>query len=177
MKHTIVITIISAFYCTISYAQPIWEKIAVGDNVTISFPGKPVMNNKQKGLSSFIFKQADSSANYIVAASDLSISIGIDAETLNAEMEKDENWEQAKNAFLATMGSEATLIDEHSTVVKDNRALKLIVNRKNNKGVTNILTVLIFVHGTISYNVIFTSRDGKGNKEMKEKFFDSLEIK
>jgi hypothetical protein len=171
------IILITILYSAICNAQTNWEKIAFNSNVSISFPGTPVKNEPSTGNISYIFKQADSTANYIVAASDVGAVLGVDAETLAAEMEKEESWEQAKTAFANSLGKDATLIKDEMSTVKNTKALRLVFNRKTAKGGANVLTVLIFVNSTISYNVIFNSRDGKGSDTMKEAFFNSIEIK
>jgi hypothetical protein len=175
MKQIITILVISiSMYAN---AQSTWEKVVVNSNVSVSFPEKPVKNEPAPGNFSYILKQADSTANYIVGASDIGAALGIDEETLAAEMEKDESWEQAKTAFANSLGADATLVKHEMTTIKDTKAMRLIFNRKSAKGVTNILTVLIFVKGTISYNIMFNSREGKGSDTMKETFFNSIEIK
>lgn len=175
MKQLITILVISMSMNAI--AQTNWEKVMINQNVSISFPEKPVKNEPSPGNFTYILKQADSSANYIVAASDIGAALGIDAETLANEMEKEESWEQAKIAFSSSLGSDGTLIKDEMITVKNTKAMRLTFNRKSATGGTNILTVLIFVNGTISYNIIFNSRDGKGSETMKETFFNSIEIK
>lgn len=161
---------------TTAFTQSTWEKITLTEKVQISFPAKPVEASPANGQKSFILKQADSTANYIVAVSDLQVMMGIDAATLETEMEKEESWEQAKNGFVASMGADAKLIKDEMTTVKGTRALKLVLERKNDKGGINTLTVLIFVNGTHSLNVMFNNRGGKADKKAEETFFNSIEI-
>ena len=92
-------------------------------------------------------------------------------------MEKKESWEQAKKAFVNSVGSDATLIKDEMTTVKNTKAMRLVINRKSAKGGINMLTVLIFVKGTSSYNIMFNSREGKGSDAMKAAFFNSIELK
>jgi GTPase len=172
-----VIFFAAILYSGICSAQINWEKVNITDNVSISFPSSPVKNEPTAGNFSYILKQADSTANYIVAASNVGEALGVDAETLAAEMEKEESWDQAKTAFANSLGKDATLIKDEITNVKNTKAMRLVFNRKTAKGGTNVLTVLIFVNGTISYNVMFNSRDGKGSETMKEAFFNSIDIK
>lgn len=164
-------------YTGICNAQTAWEKVEISSNLTVSFPAKPIKNEPASGQKTFILKHADSTANYIIAASDLGIAMGIDEATLSTEMEKEESWEQAKTAFVNSMGTEANLVKDEMTTLKGNKALKLIIERKNDKGGTNTLTVFIFVKGTVSYNVMFNNRGGKADEKMKQQFFDSIEIK
>lgn len=154
-----------------------WEKVEISSNLTISFPAKPIKNEPANGQKTFILKHADSTANYIVAASDLGIAMGIDEATLSAEMEKEESWEQAKTAFIVSFGGEGKLVNDEMTTIKGIKALKFIIDRKNDKGGINTLTVFIFVKGTISYNIMFNNRGGKADEKMKQQFFDSVEIK
>ncbi len=171
------ITLSFILYSSICGAQTNWEKINVNDNVSISFPEKPVKNEPSAGNFTYILKQSDSTANYMVVASDVGATLGIDAETLATEMGKDESWEQAKSAFLKSLGAGAELVKDEFTTINNTKALRMIINRKSTKGETNVLTVLIFVDGTISYNVIFNSRGGKGSENMKSEFFNSIMIK
>jgi hypothetical protein len=159
------------------HAQTVWEKVEINPGVSISFPVKPIKNESSPGQKTFILKHADSTANYFVTASDLGIAMGIDESTLSAEMEKEESWEQAKTAFVNSMGPDANLVKDEMTTLKGQKALKFIIDRKNDKGGVNNLTVYIFVKGTVSYNVMFSNRGGKADEKMKQQFFDSLEIK
>jgi hypothetical protein len=177
MSRVILFSTVLFFFPLFSFTQPSWEKIIVGENVTISFPGKPTGGDRQGFASTFIYKQPDSSANYIVAVNDLAVSLGLDAETIAREMERDESLEQAKNAFVGSIGPAAKLIREENIKLHGGRALKLVIHRLNNKGATNVLTVLIFVNETNSYNVIFVSVGGRGNENMKQQFFDSIQFK
>lgn len=175
MKQLIII--MTLLITGIANAQTAWEKVEINTGVSISFPVKPVKNEASPGQKTFILRHADSTANYIVAASDLGIAMGIDESTLSAEMEKEESWEQAKTAFVNGLGSEANLVKDEMTTLKGLKALKLIIDRKTDKGGVNNLTVYIFVKGTVSYNVMFNNRGGKADEKMKQQFFDSLEIK
>ena len=172
-----IITIVALLTASVSNAQTIWEKVEISSNLAVSFPAKPLKNEPANGKKIFILKHADSTANYIVVSSDLGISMGIDEATLTAEMEKEESWEQAKNALVGSMGAEATLIKDEMTTIKGNKALKLIIERENDKGGINTLTIFIFVKGTVSYNLMFNSRGGKADEKMKQQFFDSVEFK
>lgn len=169
------ITSLTLLFSLTMYAQNPWEKIAVNDHVNFSFPEKPKIN-KSDGQQTYILKLADSTANLIVAVTDLQALMGIDAPTLAAEMDKEESWEQAKNAFMNSLGTDATLIKEEMLNMRNTKSMRLIVNKKNDKGDTNVLTILIFAEGTNSYNVIFNSRGGKGNEKTKEQFFNTIEI-
>lgn len=171
------ITLVSILVTVLSNAQSSWEKVEINSGITVSFPAKPIKNEPSNGQKTFILKHADSTANYIVAASDLGIAMGIDEATLSAEMEKEESWEQAKNAFMGSMGKEATLVNDEITTLKGIKALKMVIDRKNEKGGINNLTVFIFVKGTVSYNLMFNNRGGKADEKMKQQFFDSVEIK
>jgi hypothetical protein len=112
-----------------------------------------------------------------VAVTDLQVMMGIDAATLESEMGKEESWDQAKSLFVNSMGPEAKLIKDEMTTVKNTKALKLIIERKNDSGGINTLSVLIFINGTNSMNVIFNNRGGKADKKIEQQFFDSIEIK
>lgn len=171
------ITILALLIASLCNAQTTWEKIEINPGISISFPAKPLINNAANGQKTFILRQADSTTNYLVAASDLSLAMGIDEATLAEAMEKEESWDQAKNAFMGSMGADATLVKDEMTTIKEKKALKLIINRKNDKGGVNTLTVFIFVNGTVSYNIMFNNRGGKADEKMKQQFFDSLEIK
>ncbi len=158
-------------------AQTPWEKVEINPGISISLPAKPNKSEPAKGQKTFILKHADSTANFIIAASDLGITMGIDEATLGAEMDKEESWEQAKTAFMGSMGATATLVKDEMTTIKGIKSLKLIIDRKNEKGGMNTLTVFIFVKGTVSYNIIFNNRGGKADEKMKQQFFDSVEVK
>jgi hypothetical protein len=175
MKH--ILSIAAVIFSSISYAQEGWEKTMVTPGVSVSFPAKPAQTEIAKGQQSFIFKQPDSTANYMVAVSDLQLLAGLDAATLEAAMEKDETWEQAKTAFITSMGEGAGLVKDEMITIQNTRALKLVVNRKNGKGEINVLTVVIFVKDANSVNVIFNSRNGKGAEKNKDQFLNSIEIK
>lgn len=164
-------------YICICNAQTNWKKIPIDSNVSVSFPGIPVKKEPSITNRSFIFKQADSSANYIVAATNVGPALGMNATALAAQMEKKESWEQIKIAFMKSLGQDATLIKDEMTQLKNTTALRLVVNRKLISGEKNTLTVLIFVYGTTSYNIIFSNRESKGSDIMKEQFFNSIEIK
>ncbi len=172
-----ILFVLAILIANITTAQNNWEKIALTEKVNISFPGKPLSASPAAGQKSFILKQADSTANYIVAVTDLQILMGIDAAALETEMEKEESWEQAKTAFMNGMGPEAKLIKNEMTQVRNNKALKLIIERKSDSGGMNTLTVLIFVNGTNSMNVMFNNRGGKADRKAEQQFFDSIEIK
>ena len=175
MKQIIILAALLITY--LCHAQTPWEKVEINTGITVSFPAKPIVSEPSNGQKIFILRQADSTANYIVAASDLGIAMGIDEATLNAEMEKEESWEQARTAFMGSLGAGATLVKDEMTTLKGLKALKLIIDRKNDKGGINTLTVFIFVKGTVSYNITFNSRNGKADDKMKQQFFDSVEIK
>lgn len=168
---TIVAVIISSF----CQAQTNWEKLMLDSAVSISFPSKPnqVVN---KAVKTFTLRQADSTANYIVSVIDMFASTGIDATTLQAAMEEDEFWEQAKNALITSMGVSATLVKEEMTTVQSLKAMLLEIDRKTSKGETNNLSVLIFVNGTNSFNIVFNNRGGKADKSLKDQFFKSIEV-
>jgi len=156
--------------------QTNWEKVMLDNAVSIAFPLKPVQGGNDANKS-FILKLADSTANFIVAVTDLETTRGIDAATLQAAMEQEESWEQAKVAFMASMGSSAKLVKNEMTTVQNLNAMLLEIDRKSDKGDTNNLSVLIFVNGTKSYNIIFNNRGGKADKSLKEQFFKSIEVK
>ncbi len=171
---TLVVILLTVFS---SFAQTSWQKIALTDKVSVSFPLAPAQAQPAAGQKSFILRHPDSTANFIVAVSDLNVLMGVDAATLAAEMEKEETWEQAKTAFVTSMGPDVKLIKEEMTTIKNSQALKLILERKNEKAGMNTLTVLIFISGTHSMNVIFNNRGGKADKKVEEQFFSSIEIK
>lgn len=156
-------------------AQTPWDKISLSEHVNISFPSKPMVN-KAEGQQSYMLKLADSTANLIVSVSDLKKLLDIDSATLAAAMETDESWEQAKNAIVTNLGSNVTLVKEEMLTFNNKKAMRLIMNKKTDKGDTNVLTVLVFTEGTNSYNVYFNSRAGKGNEKTKDQFFNSIEI-
>lgn len=171
------LSLIAFLITSASFAQTGWEKISLTEKVNISFPAKPVAAKPSAGQQSFIFKQADSTANYVVAVSDLAALMGIDAATLETEMDKQESWDDAKTAFMSSMGADAKLIKDEMTSIHHTKALKLIIEKKSTSGGSNTLTVLIFVNGTNSMNVIFVNRNGKAEKKNEQQFFDSIEIK
>lgn len=172
-----VFTFTALLFAVLCNAQTPWEKVEINSGLTIAFPARPIISEPANGQKVIILRQADSTANYIVAASDLGIAMGIDEATLNTEMEKEESWQQARDAFIGSLGPGTTLVKDEMTTLKGLKALKLIIDRKNDKGGINTLTVFIFVKGTISYNIAFNSRNGKADDKMKQQFFDSVEIK
>ncbi len=162
--------------CTISlHAQINWQKKSLSERVSIAFPETP-KETVGNGMKSLILKLSDSTANLIAVENDLQVTMGLDEATLEATMENEETWEQAKIAFVSSMGADATLVQEEKIMVKDRKALKLVINRKTDKNAINVLTVLIFTKGAKSYNIIFNSRAGKGDEKVKEAFFNSIEI-
>jgi GTPase len=166
MKQTL--TFLACLITTLCSAQTKWEKVEITPNLFVSFPAQPIKSEPANGQKTFILRSADSTANYIVAATDLGILMGIDEATLSAEMEKEESWEQAKSA---------TLVKSEMTTRQGNKALKLIIERKNEKGAINTLTAFIFVKGTTTHNVMFNNRGGLADEKMKQQFFESVEIK
>jgi hypothetical protein len=170
-------TIAAILISSLVYAQTGWEKVTISEDVTISFPANPLKAEPREGLKTFMLKLADSTASCIVVSSDLGVLMGIDEAALSEEMEKEESWEQAKTAFVTTIGTEATLVQDEMITIKDNKAMRLVIDRKNDKGGVNTMTVLIFVKGTVSYNVMFTNRNGKADEKIKQQFFNSIEIK
>ena len=157
------------------HAQTNWEKITLSGKVSISFPSKP-NETLGTGVKSYVLVLADSTANFICVENDLQVTAGLDEASLDAAMENEESWEQAKSGIMNSMGKDASLVNEERLVFKERQALKLVVNRKTPKGETNILSVLIFTKGSKSYNIIFNSRAGKADEKMKEQFFNSIEI-
>lgn len=169
------ITIVTLLLSSVGFAQSGWEKVALTSSVSIQFPVKPIeaAGGPQK---TFLLRQADSTANLVVAVTDLAAATGLDSATLAAEMQKPESWEQAKDAFLSTMGEEAVLVKNEMGVIKGVDALKLVINRKVNDATTNIITVLIFVKGTDSFNIIYNNRGGKADAKHQEHFFNSIDF-
>jgi hypothetical protein len=155
--------------------QTQWEKVKLDGSVSISFPSKPIQNVSNAGKS-YILQLADSTAAFIVAVTDMQATRGIDAATLEAAMEQDETWDEAKNAFMGSMGASAKLVKSEMTTVQNLKAMILEIDRKNDKGSINSLSVLIFVHGTNSFNIIFNNRGGKADKSLKEQFLKSIEV-
>jgi hypothetical protein len=140
MKQTL--TLLACLITTLCSAQTKWEKVEITPNLFVSFPAQPIKSEPANGQKTFILRSADSTANYIVAATDLGILMGIDEATLSAEMEKEESWEQAKSAFMNSMGPDATLVKSEMTTLQGNKALKLIIERKNDKGAINTLNCI-----------------------------------
>ncbi len=168
---------ILAFLTAISAnAQANWEKVSLTEKVSISFPSRPLEATAGAGQKTFMLKSADSTANYIVAVTDLGQMMGVDSATMAAEMENEEFWEQAKAAFTNSMGAEANLVKDEIIQIKNSKALKMVIDRKNETGGTNKLTVLILIHGTNSINIIFNNRNGKADQLLEQKFIDSVEI-
>jgi hypothetical protein len=175
MKQTF--TFFACLITTLCSAQTKWEKVEITPNLFVSFPAQPIKTEPTNGQKTFILRAADSTANYIVAATDLGILMGIDEATLSAEMDKEESWEQAKSAFMNSMGPDATLVKSEMTTLQGNKALKMIIERNNEKGAINTLTAFIFVKGTTTHNIMFNNRGGLADEKMKQQFFDSVEIK
>jgi hypothetical protein len=159
-----------------AHAQTEWKKIMLGNDVSILFPGAPAESGNN-GQKSFVYMHPDSTANMIALVSDLKVLAGIDEATLAAEMEKEEFWEQAKTGFMGSVGAGGTLVKDEVISIGDRQALRMELDRKNNSGGVNKLTVLIFVKGTNSYNLIFNSRGGKADPSWQSKYFDSLSLK
>lgn len=166
---------LSLIISVLAKSQTSWEKVILSNAVSISFPSTPIQGGSA-AAKSFILRQADSTATFIVAVSDMQASRGIDAAALQAAMEQEESWEQAKNAFMASIGASAKLVKDEMITVQNLRAMLLEIDRKNDKGETNNLSVLIFVQDVNSFNVIFNNRGGKADKALKEQFFKSIVV-
>lgn len=157
-------------------AQSTWEKVSLTEKVSISFPARPVEATAGAGQKTFLLNSADSTANFMVAVTDVGVLMGVDSATLAAEMENEAFWEQAKAAFTNGMGAGASLVKDEIIEIKNVIAMKMVIDRKNQAGGVNKLTVVILIHGTNSFNIIFNNRDGKADQLLAQKFIDSIEI-
>lgn len=173
MKSTF-LTLLFAFGALVSNAQN-WEPLAINSHFTVSFPGKP-SKTEQNNVTSFICKSADSTFNVIATITDMNALLGISADDLAAEMDKDETWEQAKQTFVSSMGANAKLINSSFTEVQGLRTMKLEIERPSTNGTTNKITSFVFIYGVNSYNLIFVNRGGKADAKRLEEFVAAIKL-
>ena len=77
--------------------------------------------------------------------------------------------------ILKGLGDGAKLINEELITINGIKSTKQIIKYKNKSEVCD-LTIVIFYKGGVLYVVTFINIDGKADENMKQHFFDSIEL-
>jgi hypothetical protein len=167
---TIALVIISG----ICQAQNSWEKVSIDSTISISFPVKPTIENVDIGQTFYSLELPENKGKFSVTVKNFT-KMGVDDETIANEFEKEKTWDDLKKEILKGLGDGAKLINEELITINGIKSTKQIIKYKNKSEVCD-LTIVIFYKGGVLYVVTFINIDGKADENMKQHFFDSIEL-
>lgn len=178
MKSTVISVLLSALagLLTASAARSQAIEIKLTEKISVRFPHEP---KKQEMGPTLLYnlRLEDSTANFVAVATDMLKANGLDAATLAAASLEPEFWDQAAEGFLAQMGNNAKLASREMKNISGYDVLKLNIERPDDKGCTNLITIYIFVDDVFSINIAHTNRGGKADEKLKTAFLESIMIK
>ena len=155
-----------------SFAQVTEQKIS--DKVTISFPGKPTLNNGENGAVVYTLIK-DSSTAYMAVSVDLG-ALGLSADMIASA--GDAVWEQMKGPMMSKLPN-AVLVKDQVTTFKGKSALYMEIDGAKSaepllKG-KKTFGYSFFV-GAILTNLTYYSASPTATVEDAKAFFDSVVI-
>lgn len=156
-------------------AQNTWEPFKIDKNITVSFPGKPII--EQRGpVTDNIFRTADSTITLKVAVVDLS-QVGLDSAQIAEGVQEEEFWETfVKQQIFQSFKDAIDETDEKITVLGlTGRKYEFESKGKGNEANMKVSLTTFFI-GTNFYIFTFNNRKGTADLKNKELFFNSIQL-
>jgi hypothetical protein len=150
-------------------------KIQLTEKVSISFPEKPDVRNMQEVATVYTLKLADSTASFNVSIQNLEKSNSLTAEMLETAQLDSSFWEQLESSFIAQLGSETKALSREIKKIGTKDVLNLVLNTVRN-GKKLEVSAYVFIEGVHSINVVHNKRADTASLDLKNKFFNSVNI-
>lgn len=149
-------------------------KVQLAKNVSIIFPGKPDVQNIQKGSSLYVVKLADGTANFNVVVQNL-LEIGQTAKQIKAQQSNPSFWEQMEPFLLSPYGNETKILSRDILKIGTKEVLSLVFSALIN-GSNREISSYFFIEGVNSINIVHYKRTESASMDLKKNFFNSLKI-
>jgi len=173
MKHAL---FISLLFSLVSFTVMSQEtQIQLTEKVSITFPENPEVRNMQNIASVYSLKLADSSANFFAIVQDLGKNNGLTADQLEAAQSGPEFWLELEASFVAQLGSETQVLSRERKKIGIHDVLILVLSIVRNGNKMEV-TSYVFISGVHSINLVYNKRSDKASVDMKNKFFNSLNM-
>jgi hypothetical protein len=150
-------------------------RVQLTEKISVTFPEKPLIRDMQGVSVQHYVRLADSTANFIASATNLEKSSGMTADLLQEAQQEDEFWEQAQKAFVAQLGTDATVVSSEIKEISGKKILHFVVSATRN-GAKVEITVYMLFDGIYTINIVHQKRSEEASVEAKNKYFTSLHI-
>lgn len=149
-------------------------KVQVTEKVSISFPGKPDVQNIQIGSTLYVVKLADGTANFNVVVQNL-LDIGLTTKQIKSQQLNPGFWEQMELSLIAPYGSETKVLAREIKKIGSKEVLSLAFSAVIN-GMNREINSYFFIEGVHSINIVHYKRADSASLELKNNFFNSIKI-
>jgi hypothetical protein len=149
-------------------------KVQLTKKVSISFPGKPDVQNMEKGSSLYVVKLADGTANFNVVVQNL-LEIGQTAKQIKSQQLSPSFWEQMEPFLLAPYGTKTKVLARDIRKIGNKEVLSLVFSAVIN-GSNREINSYFFIEGVNSINIVHYKRAENASVELKNNFFNSIKI-
>lgn len=151
-----------------------WVKVDLDNRVSINFPSAP--KQMDSGGNPMWVQDVDKNSRCMAVIIDFN-NYGLDSISLAAEMEKEEALEQFKTGMLGQIPG-ATIISENITTTQGKKTFELLIDMgaKDTSQLNRMYSKSI-IAGTKMYSLSFFEKENAPQKEMREKYFNSIKIK
>ncbi len=169
MNQLITITFLFVISFSIGFSQTP-AVLKINNKVQVTFPDLYKENNICN-TTVYKLKLADSTATLSAIAQDLSAS-GLTAEMLAQQIKTDKFWKDYIQGYTGQLPN-FKFVDYDKMTVSGIPAVIIDLKSKEKPDTLHQLNLIV---GTTNYVFSFASREGKGNKKVKELFFKSIQI-
>jgi len=149
-------------------------KVQVTEKVSISFPGKPDVQNIQNGSKLYVVKLADGTANFNVVVQNL-LDIGQTTKQIKSQQLNPSFWEQMELSLIAPYGTETKVLARETKKIGSKEVLSLAFSAVIN-GMNREINSYFFIEGVHSINIVHYKRADSASVELKNNFFNSIKI-